>query len=193
MRSLPDRPLVDAALDALSHALEALWARGRSAFTDAMAFAAAERIHVLLPRVLEERRAEDLQGLLEASAMANFACGPAGLGLVHALSSSARVHLPHGYQNGILLPHVAAYNRESVDDAVAAEIDRLPRLYERIGFDPAFAPGEVDEAQAESMARVGYASPLHQNNVRHGEPGELARILVAAGAPRSSVKEAPRA
>jgi alcohol dehydrogenase class IV len=192
MRSLPDRPLVEAALDALSHALEALWARGRSAFTDAMAFAAAERIHELLPRVLEERRAEDLQGLLEASAMANFACGPAGLGLVHALSSASAVQLPHGYQNGVLLPHVAAYNRGSVDDEVAAEIDRLAQLYERIGFDPTFAPGELDEAQAAAMVRIGRASPLHQSNVRQGDADELAQLVAEAGAPRPSVsKEAP--
>ena len=50
----------------------------------------------------------------EASAMANLACGNAGLGLVHALTSAPDVHLPHGYQNGVLLPHVAAFNRPAL-------------------------------------------------------------------------------
>src|SRR5205823_3672092 len=82
---------------------------------------------------------------------ANLACGPAGLGLVHALSSAAAVHLPHGYQNGVLLPHVAAFNLPAVEPAVAAEIERLPALYERIGFAASFAPGQLDGGQATSM------------------------------------------
>jgi alcohol dehydrogenase class IV len=187
LKTLPDRPLVDAALDALSHALEAMWVKGRSAFTDAMAFAAADRIYKLLPRVLEQRRVEDLQGLLEVSTMANLACGPSGLGLVHALSSAARVHLPHGYQNGILLPHVASFNRSEVGPDVAAEIDRLPALYQTIGVTPTFKAGEIDEEQAASMVRIGMASPLHHNNVRQADAAELIELVAQAGVPRPPI------
>jgi alcohol dehydrogenase len=41
-----------AALDALSHALEALWANGASRFTDALASAAVRLVHDSLPRAL---------------------------------------------------------------------------------------------------------------------------------------------
>ena len=41
LRTLPRRPLLDAALDALSHALESLWVRGSSRFTGAYALPAA--------------------------------------------------------------------------------------------------------------------------------------------------------
>ena len=187
LTTLPAQPLVDAALDALSHALEAMWVRGRSAFTDALAFAAATRIHELLPRVVHDRRADDLQGLLEASAMANLACGSSGLGLVHALSSAARVHLPHGYQNGILLPHVASFNRGRVAPDIVAEIDRLPALYETLGFTAAFEDGEVDETQAASMVRVALASPLHHNNIRQADAAELIELMAGAGVPRITI------
>ena len=72
----------------------------------ATAFAA----HSALPASLRGD-VDAMQELVEASAMANLACGNSGLGLVHALSSAPDVHLPHGHQNGVLLPHVAAYNR----------------------------------------------------------------------------------
>ena len=78
LRSLPGRPMLYAALDALSHALEALWANGASRFTDALASAALALIHRSLPRALESRDDTSLQSLLEASAMANLACGSSG-------------------------------------------------------------------------------------------------------------------
>jgi len=75
--------------------------------------------------------------------MANLACGNSGLALVHALTSAVDVHLPHGYQNGVLLPHVAAFNRGAVAEAAVAEIDSLAALYDAIGFEARFADGEV--------------------------------------------------
>jgi alcohol dehydrogenase class IV len=187
LTDLPAQPLLDAALDALSHGFEALWARGRSRFTDALAFAAIDEIHTLLPRALAQRDVDDLQGLLEASAMANLACGPSGLGLVHALSSATAVHVPHGRQNGVLLPHVATFNRDHVPVRVRDEIDRLPALYEAIGAPPTFAAGEIDAAGAAAIVRVAIASPLHHNNVRHASAEELVELLGRAGAPPTSL------
>ena len=93
LRTLPEPPLVQAALDALSHALEALWAHGATRFTDTLALAAAADIRAALPRAIA-REDDAMQTLMEASAMANLACGNAGLGLVHALTSAPDVHLP---------------------------------------------------------------------------------------------------
>jgi alcohol dehydrogenase class IV len=185
LRTLPRDPMVYAALDALSHAIEALWAKKASPFTDTLAYGAAERIHEVLPRALESRRPEDLQALLEASAMANLACGSSELGLVHALSLSTAVHLPHGYQNAVLMPHVAAFNRSAVPERAQAELDRILPLYERIGFDPHFRPGELDAHQAEGMVQVALAAPLSANNARQASADQLRDILAAAGAPVS--------
>ena len=112
LRTLPRQPMIAAALDALSHALESLWARRATRFTGALALAAAAgdpRVRCPAP---SSGDVDAMQELIEASAMANLACGNSGLGLVHALSSAPDVHLAHGYQNGVLLPHVAAFNRD---------------------------------------------------------------------------------
>jgi alcohol dehydrogenase class IV len=182
LATLPRERMVYAALDALSHAIEALWARKASSFTDVLAYGAAELIHRVLPRALESRRTEDLQTLLEASAMANLACGSSELGLVHALSLSTAVELPHGYQNAVLMPHVAAFNRTELPERTQAEIDRILPLYDRIEFDPHFRRGELGTDEVESMVQIALAVPLSANNVRHATADQLRKILAAAGA-----------
>lgn len=183
LRTLPQRPLIAAALDALTHALEALWVRGATRFTDAMAVAAAHVIYDALPQVLEGRSEADKarQALIEASAMANLACGNSGLGLVHALTSAPDVHLPHGYQNGVLLPAVCAFNRIAARPEAMGAINRLAALYERIAFEARFSPGELDRAGVEAMVTAGLANPFRQNNCRLASEEDLREILVAAG------------
>jgi alcohol dehydrogenase class IV len=179
--TLPARPMIAAALDALSHALESLWARGATRFTTALAGAAAAGVRGTLPDALNGD-GDAMQALIEASAMANLACGNSGLGLVHALSSAPDVHLPHGYQNGVLLPAVAAFNRDRVAPAVVAEIDLLGPLYREIGFRPRFETGELPRSDAELMVIAATSNPFSANNVREAGPDELRALLAVAGA-----------
>jgi alcohol dehydrogenase class IV len=114
--------------------------------------------------------------------MANLACGNAELGLVHALTSAPSVKLAHGYQNGVLLPHVAEYNLALLSEAAADEVAQLPALMARVGFEPRFAPGEIGEAGADAMVAAALANPFIHNNCRPAGEGDLRALLVAAGA-----------
>jgi alcohol dehydrogenase class IV len=181
LRRLPQSPMLYAALDALSHAYEALWARGASRFTDAMALAAAPLIRAALPAALEHEDTA-LQTLLEASAMANLAGGNARLALIHALTSAPDVHLPHGYQNGVLLPHVAAFNESVLSDPVRREIAHLPALLEEVGFAARFGPDELDDEGAASMVAAALQNPFTANNLRAAEEPDLRGLLAAARA-----------
>jgi alcohol dehydrogenase class IV len=182
LRSLPERPMIEAALDALSHCFESLWARRATPVSDALALAAARSIREALPGALH-RREQDMQALIVAAAMANLACGNAELGIVHALTSAPGVTLPHGYQNGVLLPHVASFNRDVLPAEALAELEALAGLYERIGFVPAFAAGELTAAGAELMVAAALANPFLANNRRAAGEPELRGLLAAAGAP----------
>jgi alcohol dehydrogenase class IV len=181
LRTLPRRPMIAAALDATSHALESLWVHGSSRFTGALALAAAGHLRRALPGALDGD-VDAMQQLIEASAMANLACGNSGLGLVHALSSAPAVRLAHGHQNAVLLPHVAAFNRDHVAPAVVEEIDRLDALYDRIGFDARFEPGEVLAADVDAMVAAALTNPFRENNRRLAGEAELRAILAEAGA-----------
>ncbi|MGH2442623.1 MAG: iron-containing alcohol dehydrogenase family protein [Chloroflexota bacterium] len=181
--TLPRTPFIYAALDALSHALEALWVRKANPFTDAMAYHAADLIYGALVRALERRQPDDLQTLLEASAMANIACGNSELGLVHALSLSTAVRLAHGHQNAVLMPYVAEFNRAEVAPRTAALLDGILPLYQSLHFDPHFQPGELDAPVAESMVGVALKVPLTANNIRQANETDLRSLLALTGAP----------
>ena len=183
LATLPEAPLIHAALDALSHALEALWAKQASRFTDGLALAAAAHICAALPPALETRDPTALQRLLEAAAMANLSCGPSGLGAVHALVSSGDVHLAHGYQVAVLLPHVAEFNRSVVPPEAIAAIEDMIALYERIEFLPRFDPEELEGSASESMVSAALSNPFLENNRRPMDAGDLRQILIDAEAP----------
>jgi alcohol dehydrogenase len=139
----------------------------------------------VLPAALAERRADDLQRLLEASAIANLSCGSAGLGLVHALDSAPGVTLAHGYQNGVLLPHVAAFNDPVLRPEVRAEVVRLNTLYAHLGFTPRFAAGELAAEQVERIVAAVSGHQFQLNNGREATEADVRAILASAGAARA--------
>lgn len=191
LRSLPERPLLYAAFDALSHCMEALWARGRSSFTTQLALHSAHRILDLVPQAVAGVRDgrnvagdndEVLQELLECSCAANMACGNSGLGLIHALSSSIEVDLPHGLQNGVLLPHVARFNAEVLPPQARPLLRRIDELYNEIGFEPSFAAVTTQAVPGRAMIQVTTDHPFRANNGRPARDHELETLLRAAGA-----------
>jgi alcohol dehydrogenase class IV len=182
LRTLPREPLVHAALDALSHALEALWSRRATRFTDALALRAADDLLTALPAAVD-RDEGALQTLVEASAMANLACGNAEMGVVHALTSAPDVHLAHGYQNGVLLPWVADYNAPVLGRQAAERAAAVRDLYARIDFSPSFADGELSRHDAELMINAALVNPFLANNLRPAAAEDLRALLASAGAP----------
>jgi alcohol dehydrogenase class IV len=184
LRTLPRTPMIHAALDALSHALEALWSRKATRFTDALALRAADDLRRALPRALDGADDDALQTLIEASAMANLACGNAEMGIVHALTSAPAVHLPHGYQNGVLLPYVADYNRPVVVPEAEPHVTGVRDLYDRIGFEAAFAAGELSAQDADLMVAAALVNPFLTNNRRPAGEPELRELMAQTGAAR---------
>ena len=192
LRGLPRAPMLYAGLDALSHAVEALWARGATFFTDGLALHAAKAILRLLPQALDGiptgnnaagRNDQVLQELLEASSAANMACGNSGLALIHALSTSPAVKIPHGLQNAVLLPHVGRFNESHMSAEGAALLPLVDRLYGEIGFSPTF--GRTDgagPASAEHMLAASAGHPFRVNNRRASTDAELSAVLESAGA-----------
>jgi len=193
LRRLPRDPLLYAGLDALSHAMEAQWARRGSWFTAALGEAAAREIIEVLPDAAEGARDganasgdndELLQRLIDASCAANMACGNSGLTLVHALSTAPSVRLPHGLKNGILLPHVARFNEEASAPPTGSLIAQLGPLYRALGFRPVFPPGLADTGAADAMVAASSGHPFRANNIRESSDAELFGVLEQAGLPR---------
>jgi len=164
--SAPRKVLLDAALDAISHACESLWSRNRSLITDGLAEKALETFLTRLPAALNHRELDALQDIMEASSAANLACGNTGLALCHAMNASPDVALPHGYVNGCLLTAVASFNRPFMDERHQSMVDRLPSLFAEIGWQAKFAKGEVDRDTTELFVNASRDHPFRNNNIR---------------------------
>jgi len=193
LRGLPRLPMLHAGLDALSHGLEAQWAKRGSWFTSQLGRSAARTILDVLPAAVAgtttgaNRRGDNdalLQQLLEASCAANMACGNSGLALVHALSTAPSVHLPHGLQNGILLPHVARFNDPVSGPATRELVARIDALYATLDFTPVFSPDAIGPDAADAMVAASTHHPFRINNRRDSSDEQLFDLLADAGATR---------
>ncbi|WP_077033497.1 iron-containing alcohol dehydrogenase PsrA [Pelomonas sp. KK5] len=165
MMKLPAAVTLQSGLDALSHALEALWNRHANPVSDALAVSAARSIVSTLPALMKQL---DDPALREAMALAALQAGLAfsntRTALAHSLSypMTLRHGLPHGIACSFTLPLVArlAIGRDAGRDALLAQaLDvpaqqvpaRLESLLHTLGVRTSFADYGVGEAEAAAL------------------------------------------
>lgn len=113
--SVPPKITADTGMDVLTHVLEAYVSTEANLVADAF----AEKVVKLVFDNLEKayRDGTDRQARANmhlASCMAGMAFNLTSLGLNHGIAhaAGARLHVPHGRMNGILLPTVIEYNAD---------------------------------------------------------------------------------
>ena len=110
------------AMDALTHAVEAMTSTMSNHMTDGLALKAIRLIYENLPLVLANGRDEKARlNMQVAATSAGLAFTNSQVGLVHAMAHSigALYHAPHGAICGVLLPGVMRYNAEFAPDKLA--------------------------------------------------------------------------
>jgi alcohol dehydrogenase class IV len=110
-----------------------------------------------------------------------MACGNSALALVHALSSSPSVRVPHGLQNAILLPHVARFNGSHLGGETRALLPLIDDLYDALGLQASFSAMRLD-VDGSRMVEASAGNPFRVNNVRTPTDDELVDLLGRAGA-----------
>ena len=175
--SLPREETVGTAMNALAHAAEALYVRGRTERGDRHAFAGARPIAYALPLAgAEPQNLYARTRLLEGAMRAGMALAEAGLGLSHAMAQAlgGRFGAPHGALNAITLPAALRYNRPVAGGAI-------DRLGEAMGTDDPIA-------RVEELARLGGFTRLRDLGIPQDELGEVA----VAAAERPGNRANPR-
>lgn len=165
MLSLPAAPTLHSGLDALSHALEALWNRHANPVSDTFAISAVRDIQQVLPRLMSAPGDIELREAMALAALkAGLAFSNTRTALAHSISydMTLRHGLPHGLACSFPLPAVLerALGVHPGRDRVLCEalgvpssraVDHLRAFLEGLGVATHFADYGVGEAEEKAL------------------------------------------
>ena len=123
---LPVAMSVTSGLNAMAHAVEALYARDRNPISSTMAVEGIRALKEALPRIREDPRDHDARAsALYGSWLCGTVLGSVGMALHHKLCHTlgGSFDLPHAETHAVMLPHSAAYNAEAAPDALRPVAD----------------------------------------------------------------------
>jgi alcohol dehydrogenase class IV len=171
---LPGSITAATALDALTHSIEGYVALGANPFSDALNLWAIKMIGKFL-RPAVAGRGEALHQMQIAACLAGNGFHNAGLGLVHALASTVGGHYPvhHGVTNGIILPHVMAFNLIAAPERFAEVAEALGEKIE--GLNAMDAADRAVKAVHRLIKDVGMPSRLRDLGVSEETLPEIAK------------------
>ena len=203
LRTCPRWPMIYAGLDALSHAVEALWGIRATALTDALAYEAIRLIMGNLKKAVLTDDIEAKSNQLLASTIANFAGGNASMGIVHGIAVSiGNLKGSHGFKCGMLLPLGIEFNmpvcedkfarvatllgeipqNQSVPELARSFLKRIKKLLVDLDFPRRFGPENLDREKIPSLIREvrQHVPPFLETNRRHVTDEDVANICMAA-------------
>jgi maleylacetate reductase len=183
--SLPKRLSVVSGINAIAHAVEALYAKDANPITSSLAAEAISRIGRALPRIVAEPNDRNARADALFGAWACGNClGTVGMSLHHRLCHTlgGSFDLPHADTHTVILPHVVAFNSTAAPHA----IDRVARA---LGVDGA-AAGLYDLA-----ASLGAPTALRSIGMSEKDMDLATDLAVSASywSPREIERDAIRA
>ena len=191
MASQPMPALAASAMNALGHALEALYVPLRNPVSELAALEAAELIARALDRPEPDRDALALGALLGA-----YALGATGIAVHHVVCQTL-VRLagtPHAETNAVMLPHTVALMERRVPDLIgrfadrvgagdrnpALAAERVAALVTRSGCPTTLSALGLDLGALDAVVTEAAARPQLANTPNPPEEHELRAMLEAA-------------
>lgn len=174
MSSMPPKLTAATGMDALTHAIEAIFSKEATPITDKDAVWAIDTIISCLPRAVQNGADEHARTMMAyAENVAGMAFSNAGLGMVHAMAHALGGHynLPHGVCNAVLLPYVLRF-----DAGRMAFEDRFRTVAKAMGLVTA---EEVIDKIADLNGRIGIPARLSElEGVKPEDFKELAALAM---------------
>jgi alcohol dehydrogenase class IV len=119
---------VTSGINAIAHAVEALYARDGNPIIDMMAVEGVRALAEGLPRIVADMADREARAAAQYGAWLCGTClGAVGMSLHHKLCHTlgGTFDLPHAETHTIVLPHALRYNAPAVPRAIAALADAL--------------------------------------------------------------------
>ena len=202
LMSMPRALALSSGLDALSHAMEAVWNRRHGAATDELARSAISIVYRDLAASLDHPDSLPLKRAIQTAALfAGLAMGTTQTALAHSISYPFTSHfgLPHGIACSFTLPEIARYNLAAgearlapISDALGCKPGDIPEVLAR-WFEVLGVPREVgryvDPSAVEAMSQNLITPSRAANNIRDVD-GAAAREIVLKSFDRLAVRAA---
>jgi maleylacetate reductase len=189
---LPAGLTATSGLNALAHAVEALYAPDRNPVLTLMAGAAVEALGAALPALADDPRDLAARGRALCGAwLCGSALGGTTMGLHHKLCHvlGGSFGLPHAETHAVILPHAAAYNAEAAGELLAPVTAALGgaspgaalgALARRIGAPRSLRELGLAEGDLDRAAEIAVEGPYR--NPRPFDRAAVRRLLAAAWA-----------
>ncbi|MBU2055472.1 MAG: iron-containing alcohol dehydrogenase [Proteobacteria bacterium] len=180
---LPPLLTASTGMDAMTHAVEALQSVQREPIADGLAMQAIRLLYRFLPICTQNGADLAARGQVQlAATMAGWAFGNAMVGLVHAMAHSlgAIARVPHGIANGILLPHVMAFNLEDAAESYALVAEAMG-VREK-GMDEREAAEAAVAALRSFLGRIGHPVRLSEVSVTEEALVKASALSLSDGA-----------
>lgn len=179
--SMPARTTAATGFDALTHCVEAYFAKGDHPMADAIALAGIDLVAKNLERAVADGTDVAARGAMMKAAMMGAVAFQKGLGachsLAHPLSSDAGLH--HGLANALCLPAVADFNEVAITERVlhvglllggdaerGACSEKLRALRATVGLPPGLRAAGVTDGSLEGLADKALLDACHRDNPR---------------------------
>jgi alcohol dehydrogenase class IV len=158
-------------MNAIAHAVEALYARERNPIITMMALEAIGALYEALPVIADDPNNTDARAkALYGAWLCGICLGSVGMALHHKLCHTigGTFDLPHAETHTIVLPHALAYNAPAIPDVMKSLAERLKTddparaLYDlagRIGAKRALADLGMTEAGIETVTERALTNP----------------------------------
>jgi maleylacetate reductase len=185
MTSQPSPELAASAMNALAHAVEALYTPATNPVLVSVALRAAQLIDAGLSNTA------DRPALAEGALLAGYASGSAGFAVHHAVCQTlvAVAGTPHAQTNAVMLPHFVRMMEERAPDAITelagalgvperagAAADRIAELSAQAEVTRLGELG-VEQAMLEEIATEAIAHPAVANTPDPPDAAELLEVL----------------
>lgn len=183
--SLPPRMSAASGMNAMAHAVEALYAQDANPVISGLAEQGIAALARSLPRIMQDPANREARSDAQFGAWACGTClGSVGMALHHKLCHTlgGSFGLPHAETHTVILPHAVAYNAAAAPDAmkrVAAAIgatDAARGLFDlaaALGASTALRDIGMPEAALDRAAELAIASPywnprtIERAGIRH--------------------------
>ena len=169
--TLPARLSATSGLNAIAHAVEALYAQDANPITSMLAEDAIRRLSRALPTIVADPADLEARGEALYGAWACGTClGAVGMSLHHKLCHvlGGSFDMPHAETHAVILPHAAAYNRRAAQvalDRAAAALsaqDAAEGLYDlavKLGAPTSLRDLGFESSSLDRAADLAVASP----------------------------------